>query len=64
MQPATEIDSMSKFLTLEEAAERLGVEYKTVDRFVRQGELPAGKVGRVYRIREEDLDGYFERQKQ
>ena len=54
---------MAKFLTLEEAAERLGVEYKTVYRLVRQGDIPAGKVGRIYRIRGEDLDGYFERQK-
>ena len=54
---------MSGFLTLEEAAERLGVEYKTVYRLVRSGDIPAGKVGRIYRIRDEDLEGYFERQK-
>lgn len=54
---------MSGYLTLEEAAEKLGVQYKTVYRLVRSGELPAGKVGRIYRIREEDLDAYFERQK-
>ena len=55
---------MSGYLTLAEAAQRLGVEYKTVYWLVRNGELPAGKVGRVYRIRQEDLDTYFERQKQ
>jgi excisionase family DNA binding protein len=55
---------MSEFLTMEEAAERLGVDYKTVYRLVRTGELPAGKIGRIYRIRTVDLDGYFERQKQ
>lgn len=52
------------YLTLEEAAERLGVEYKTIYRLVRTGEIPAGKVGRIYRIYEGDLDAYFERQKQ
>ena len=31
---------MAGFLTLEEAAERLGVEYKTIYRLVRSGELP------------------------
>jgi excisionase family DNA binding protein len=56
--------SMSRFFTLEEAADRLGVEYKTIYRLVRSGDIPAGKVGRIYRIREDDLDGYFERQKQ
>lgn len=54
---------MSRFFTLEEAADRLGVEYKTVYRLVRSGEIPAGKVGRIYRIREDDLYGYFEQQK-
>ena len=56
--------SMSRFFTLDEAADRLGVEYKTIYRLVRSGDIPAGKVGRIYRIREDDLDGYFERQKQ
>ena len=55
---------MAEFLTLEDAAGRLGVEYKTVYRLVRSGEIPAGKIGRIYRIREEDLNAYFERQKQ
>lgn len=54
---------MEKYLSLEEAAEVLGVEYKTVYRLVRSGELPAGKIGRVYRIKGTDLDGYFERSK-
>ncbi len=56
--------AMAGFLTLEEAAQRLGVEYKTVYRLVRSGELPAGKIGRIYRIRESDLEAYFEQQKQ
>lgn len=51
---------MEKLLTLEEAAEVLGVDYKTVYRLVRAGELPAGKVGRVYRIAPGDLHAYFE----
>ncbi len=53
---------MQKYLTLEESAERLGVDYKTVYRLVRAGELPAGRVGRIYRVRTEDIDAYFERQ--
>ena len=51
------------YLSIQEAAEHLGVEYKTVYRLVKQGEIPAGKIGRVFRIRREDLDAYFERQK-
>lgn len=51
---------MQKLLTLEEAAETLGVDYKTVYRLVRAGDLVAGKIGRVYRIAPEDLKAYFE----
>lgn len=51
---------MEKLLSLEEAAEILGVEYKTVYRLVRAGQIPAGRVGRVYRIKRSDLDFYFE----
>ena len=53
---------MKAFLSIKEAAEYLGVEYKTVYRLVKQGKLPAGKVGGVYRIRREDLEAYFEAQ--
>ncbi|MFP4107219.1 MAG: helix-turn-helix domain-containing protein [Phycisphaerae bacterium] len=55
---------MSDFLTVEEAAQQLGVEYKTVYHLVRRGEIPAGKIGRIYRIRRDDLESYFERQKE
>ncbi len=54
---------MKKFWSIKDVAEYLGVEYKTVYRLVRKGEIPAGKVGGVYRIRKEDLDAYFEQQK-
>lgn len=55
---------MAEFWSIKEAASYLGVGYKTVYRLVRDGEIPAGKVGGVYRIRKEDVDVYFERQKQ
>lgn len=51
---------MDKLLTLEETAEFLGVDYKTVYRLVRSGQLRAGKIGRVYRISPSDLEAYFE----
>ena len=49
------------FLSLEEVAEHLGVTYQLIYRLVRSGELPAVRVGRVYRVRREDLDGYLQR---
>ncbi len=54
---------MKEFWSLKEVADYLDVEYKTVYRLVRKGEIPAGKVGGIYRVRKEDLDAYFERQK-
>jgi excisionase family DNA binding protein len=54
---------MSEYLTVEQVAERLGVEYKTVYKLIRSGEIPAGKIGRVYRILSEDLDAFFEASK-
>jgi len=55
---------MNNLLNLNQAADILGVEYKTVYRLVRAGKIPAGKIGRVYRIKREDLDSYFESSKQ
>jgi excisionase family DNA binding protein len=54
---------MDRLLTLQQAAEILGVEYRTVYRLVRRGILPAGRVGRVYRLHERDLEAYFEQSK-
>jgi excisionase family DNA binding protein len=46
---------MSRFLTLHEAADRLGVHYMTVYRHVRTGVLPAYKVGGSWRVDPADL---------
>jgi MerR family transcriptional regulator, light-induced transcriptional regulator len=44
-------------LTLQEAADRAGVHYMTVYRWVRTGRLPATKVGGAWAVEPEDLDG-------
>lgn len=54
--------SQPPLLSLKEVAERLGVEYKTVYRLVRRGELAAAKIGHVYRLRASDVDAYIEQQ--
>ncbi len=43
-------------LTLQEAADRLGVHYMTVYRWVRTGRLPAIKQGASWAVREADID--------
>jgi len=50
---------VSEFLSVREAAEYLHVEYKTIWRLVRRGELPAARIGNIYRIRKEDIDSLF-----
>lgn len=49
-----------EFLTLEEVAQRLDVSYQTIYRLARSGQLPAIRVGRVYRVRNRDFEAYLE----
>ena len=51
--------SVARFVTVAEVAEQLRVSNMTVYRLVQAGELPAVRVGRSYRIREDDVDGYL-----
>jgi len=53
----------SPFLSIKEAADYLRVDYKTIYRLVRAGQLPAAQIGSVYRIRREDLEEFFERRR-
>ncbi|HHY99362.1 MAG TPA: helix-turn-helix domain-containing protein [Firmicutes bacterium] len=46
-------------LTPEEAARYLRVDLRTVYRILREGRLPAGRVGRQWRIRKEELDRFL-----
>jgi excisionase family DNA binding protein len=50
----------ASFLTVAEVARRLRVSNMTVYRIVQAGELPAVRVGRGYRIREDDLLRYLD----
>ena len=51
------------FLSIQDTASLLALDYKTVYKMVISGQLPAGKLGGVYRIRRQDLDTFFEQQK-
>lgn len=48
--------------TAAEVAERLRVSTMTIYRLIRSGELPAVRIGRNYRVRQEDLEAYLEDQ--
>jgi excisionase family DNA binding protein len=47
------------FLTVSEVADLLRVSNMTVYRLISAGQLPAARVGKSYRIREEDIDRYL-----
>lgn len=49
---------MNRLLTMVEAAERLDVSKRTVQKLVTAGDLPAVRISRIVRIRPEDLDAF------
>lgn len=51
---------MTDWLSIDEAADELGVHRKTMYVLVDKGEIPAYRIGRVFRIKNEDLGVYLE----
>ena len=49
---------MDRFYTCEEVAERYKVQHSTVWSWIRSNTIPAIKIGRLYRIREADLEAF------
>lgn len=49
---------MANMYTCEQVAQRYGVKTLTVWDWIRKKKLPAIKLGRDYRIRQEDLDAF------
>lgn len=50
----------ARFLTVAEVADLLRVSNMTVYRLIKSGELPAARIGKSYRVREDDVDAYLE----
>jgi len=51
---------MRACMSCEEVAERYGVKVSTVWAWVREKKLPAVKIGRIYKVRPEDLKVFEE----
>jgi excisionase family DNA binding protein len=49
----------ARFLTVQEVADMLRVSSMTVYRLIKAGDLPAVRVGRSFRVRDTDVDGYL-----
>ncbi len=50
-----------RFYTLDEAAAWLGFNRKTLVKWIESGELVASRLGKVYRIRQSDIDDFMRR---
>jgi len=59
-QPSGDL-SDATFMTVAEVAQMMRVSKMTVYRLVHNGELPAVRVGRSFRVREEDANEYLRR---
>jgi excisionase family DNA binding protein len=53
----------TEYMSLEEVADMMGVTYQLIYRLVREGEIPAVRLGKLYRVSRRDLDGYLARNK-
>jgi excisionase family DNA binding protein len=51
--------SQARFLTVQEVAQLMRVSTMTVYRLIKSGELPAVRVGRSFRMRDDDVDAYL-----
>ena len=52
----------ARFLTVQEVADLLRVSTMTVYRLIKNGELPAARIGKSFRVREDDLDAFIANQ--
>jgi len=52
---------MTTWLTLEEAAKHLKIGKSTIYRLAREGDLPAHRMGRVWRFDVDELDAWVKR---
>lgn len=50
-----------RFLTVQEVAELMRVSTMTVYRLIKAGDLRAARVGRSYRLREDEVEAYLQR---
>jgi excisionase family DNA binding protein len=54
------MESSPNWISTKDAARYLGVNLRTLYRFIDEGELPAYKFGRVIRLLQSDLDAFIE----
>ena len=50
----------NRWLSTAAACRRLGITVRTLYRLVNEGQIPAYRFGRVYRLKEDDVDRFIE----
>lgn len=50
---------VERLLTPEEAADKLGIAPRTMREWLRRSKLPGVKLGRLWRVRETDLEAFI-----
>lgn len=53
-------ESTIQWLGTKEAAERLGITPRTLYKLADEGKLPMYRMGRVFRLKQEDVDAFIE----
>lgn len=54
---------LDKYLSKHEIAEILGVSERTIARYLKDGRLPGAILGKAWRIKESDVQEFFEKMK-
>ncbi|MGI9622663.1 MAG: helix-turn-helix domain-containing protein [Acidimicrobiales bacterium] len=52
-------EGLSRFMTVAEVASLMRVSTMTVYRLIKAGDIPAVRVGKSYRLREDDVDRFL-----
>mgnify|MGYP000409698766 CR=1 FL=1 len=52
----------SPLMNLEEMAKYIGVSNTTVYRYIKQGKIPAIKIGKLWKFRKETIEGWLKKQ--
>ena len=63
MEKGTTLEKEERLLTLDEVAEFLHINPMTVYAWVKDGKIPAFKIGKVWRFKKTEIDEWLKKQK-
>lgn len=63
MEKGTTLEKEERLLTIDEVAEFLHINPMTVYAWVKDGKIPAFKIGKVWRFKKTEIDEWLKKQK-